>query len=231
MLSAALLSGCAPLVGCTTNQSFGSYEQYIQDYYDHVPLDEIQTLVYHFVPDARTKYTDLIRLSQVNSVILQSSDASQLIYNVSLELIFQNEPQLNFQFTVSINKSDYLISYPSHKSVRVPGKGKDLAWGNYLEKNGFEVMQAWLNYYYNGTPLIHHVVWKKEYYYKKLVQLTPGPLVHNYIYATMELFFAIKPDHESSDFYYDSFQLTTFVTNSATLNYPAYIPSLIETST
>ena len=91
-------------------------------------------------------------------------------------------------------------------------------------------MRAWLNYYYNGTPLIHHVVWKKEYYYKKLVQLTPGPLVHNYIYATMELFFAIKPP-ESSDFYYASFQLTTFVTNSATLNYPAYIPSLIETST
>ena len=134
MLSTALLSGCAPLVGCTNNQNFGRYEQYIQDYYDHVPLDEIQTLVYHFVPDARTKYTDLIRLSQVNSVILQSSDVSQLIYNVSLELIFDNEPQLNFQFTVSINKSDYLISYPSHKSVRVPGKGKDLAWGKLLRR-------------------------------------------------------------------------------------------------
>ena len=78
VLSTALLSGCAPLVGCTSNQNFGRYAQYIEDYYNHVPLDEIQTLVYHFVPDARTKYTDLIGLSQVNSVALQSSDAAQL---------------------------------------------------------------------------------------------------------------------------------------------------------
>ena len=150
------------------------------------------------------------------------------VYNVSLELIFAREPEFNFEFTVSINASDYLISYPSHQSVDVPGLGKDLVWRNYLEDDKFKVMRAWLNYYYNGTPLIKPI-WDKAYYNQKLVQVSPGPLVHNYIYATMELFVVIGGTPLGPT--YDSFQLTTFVTNQATLNYPAYIPSLIQTST
>ena len=72
-------------------------------------------------------------------------------------------------------------------------------------------------------------IWDKAYYNQKLVQVSPGPLVHNYIYATMELFIVIGGTPLGPT--YDSFQLTTFVTNQATLNYPAYIPSLIPTST